>query len=340
MSKEVLASHSPARWSTHKHKQHTHSDSHTNNNPMPDPLSIESAFGDRGLFWQYPVITEQEFYKQNRSHQGYLGFPWATVIDKKIKLQSVLNILRPFLTAQGPRFTCCQHISFRALIPFFKHLNIQTVYSPHKIRGQETIQGVKIVPCPLYAVNVEDPSRNAEFRGCDFLNCERNLLYSFVGGLQRGYLSDVRQKIFERQHPPNALVINTGDWHFNSTVYSDEQNSKRELNGGETHMSKTRKYNKVLLNSRYSLCPSGSGPNSIRLWESLACGAIPVLLADTLELPSHELWDRAIVRVRESDVGRVPEILSQIGATEERIRRQNCLALYAYFRGNYRNIST
>ena len=36
------------------------------------------------------------------------------------------------------------------------------------------------------------------------------------------------------------------------------------------------------------------GPNSIRLWESLAVGAIPIILADTLELPKHKLWDKAI----------------------------------------------
>jgi len=305
---------------------------------MAHSLSIESWFTQQGLFWQYPVITEQEFYKQNRSHTGYLGFPWATVIDKKIKLQTVVSILRPFLTTPGSRFTCCQHVSFRALIPFFKHLNIHTVYSPHKVRGESTIKGVKIMACPLYAVNVEDPSRNAEFRGCDFMKRLRGLLYSFVGGLQPGYLSDIRQNIFKMKHPPNTLVINTGEWHFNSTVYSDKQNSKRELHVGETHMSKAKRYNEVLLNSRYSLCPSGSGPNSIRIWESLACGAIPVLLADTLDLPPHELWDRAIVRVREADVGTVPDVLSQIDAAEEFLRRRNCLALYAYFRGNYRNV--
>jgi hypothetical protein len=51
----------------------------------------------------------------------------------------------------------------------------------------------------------------------------------------------------------------------------------------------------LLLDSRFTLCPSGSGPNYIRLWESLACGCIPVLLADTLDLPNHKLWDESIV---------------------------------------------
>ena len=56
--------------------------------------------------------------------------------------------------------------------------------------------------------------------------------------------------------------------------------------------------------SRYSLCPSGAGPNSIRLWESLAVGAIPIILADTLELPEHEDWDKAVLRVPEKDLGK------------------------------------
>ena len=37
------------------------------------------------LFWQYPVITEKTFYEQQKHNVHYLGFPWATVIDKKIQ---------------------------------------------------------------------------------------------------------------------------------------------------------------------------------------------------------------------------------------------------------------
>ena len=34
------------------------------------------------LFWQYPVITEKTFYQQNKDNEKYIGFPWATIIDK------------------------------------------------------------------------------------------------------------------------------------------------------------------------------------------------------------------------------------------------------------------
>ena len=86
-----------------------------------------------------------------------------------------------------------------------------------------------------------------------------------------------------------------------------------------------------LLNSRYSLCPSGSGPNSIRFWESLAVGSIPVLMADTLELPSHELWDDAIVRISENKLEELPTILSSISEEKEQEMRENCMKLYEYY---------
>ena len=44
------------------------------------------------------------------------------------------------------------------------------------------------------------------------------------------------------------------------------------------------------------MCPSGSGPNSIRLWESIAYGAIPVVLSDTYLPPGDlDLWESAVV---------------------------------------------
>ena len=78
------------------------------------------------------------------------------------------------------------------------------------------------------------------------------------------------------------MILDTGDWHFNCDVYNKSQNIEGTLNEDEKHKKKTDFFNQLLLDSKFTLCPSGSGPNSIRLWESLACGSIPILLADTL----------------------------------------------------------
>ena len=225
--------------------------------------------------------------------------------------------------------------------PLFKALKIETVYTPHKIKNEDEIQGVKILPCPLYAVNIEDTSRNGVFKNFvsdDLINKERLYLYSFQGAFHpRWYLTDIRKKIFKMKHPSNTYIKYIGNWHFDDIVYNKKQNKDGELNISKQHEIQKESYNDLLLKSRYMLCPSGSGPNSIRLWEALAVGSIPIILADTLELPKHTLWKDTILRVKESDLEKLPNILKGISISREKTMRENCLKLYKYFKNNYRN---
>ena len=287
------------------------------------------------LFWQYPVHTEKQFYLQNKSFRNYIGFPWATIFDKRIDISQIAKILAPFIEQEVEYYTSCQHIRFRELKELFKVLNIRTVYTPHKCKGEDFLDNINLLPCPLYAVNYKDETRNSVFKNKDYLKIDRKYSYSFMGGLQPGYLSDIREKIFNTKKSSDIYIENTGDWHFNSLVYTDHQNFKKDLNLTAEHNEKTNRYNNILINSRFSLCPGGTGPNSIRFWESLAVGSIPILLSDTLELPKHELWDDAILRVEEKDYDKVSEIINNISPEEEEKRRINCLKIYAYFCNNY-----
>ena len=295
---------------------------------------------DYKLFWQYPVITEETFYNQNKSDETYIGFPWATIIDKKYNVNVIYQLTKSYIHVNKQYYTCCQHIHFRLLIDLFKALNITTIYSPHKIIVEDKINEIFIKPCPLYAANIEDPHRNQLFQNVDFMTLPRKYLYSFQGAYDKQwYLTDVREQLFNMKHPEDCYVKNIGLWHYNNIVYSNKQNNDKDLNENNTHINNTKDYNQLLLDSRFSLCPSGSGPNSIRLWESLAIGSIPIVLADTLDLPNHELWDKAILRIKESDISKIPEILSTIDETKEKEMRSNCIELYKYFKSNYRNMN-
>jgi hypothetical protein len=296
-----------------------------------------------GLQWQGPVCTELAFYKKNHENPLFIGFPWAQALDGKIDLAPFLKTLTKTEKAQS--YTCCQHIHFRRMIPTMKLLGIQILYTPHKILKEDVIQGVTILPCPLYAVNIEDVSRNSffthaidlkfplSFDPTDLVHRPRKYLYSFMGAYQKQhYLSDIRKKLYEnhsKQSPPHTVVIDTGDWHFNGVVYG-AKTVKRDLT------TDLQDYNQLLLDSTFSLCPSGSGPNSIRLWESLAVGSIPILLADTLELSEHPLWEKAILRVNERTVKENPMYLYQLTHSfkpETLIEmRKNCLQLYRELR--------
>lgn len=293
------------------------------------------------LFWQYPVITEKTFSEQCKDIDNYIRIPWATIIDKRCNLQVIFNIVIPHIKTFN-NITCCQHISFRKLIPLFKALKINTVYTPHKIIGEDEIDGVKIISCPLYAVNIEDDNRNYLFKNKDesfFLNYDRKYLYSFQGAYdKKWYLTDIREKIFTMNHPEDTYINHIGDWHFERIVYNKSQNCDGDLNTDDNHKNENLEYNELLLNSRYTLCPSGSGPNSIRFWESLAIGSIPILLSDTLDLPENDLWDKTIIRIKECDVNNIINILNDIAKDEEHERRKNCMKIYNHFKDNYRNI--
>lgn len=290
------------------------------------------------LFWQYPAITEAAFYTQNYSKQNYLGFPWATVLDKHINLIIIFNMILPYIDKNQKYYTCCQHISFRELILLWKALNIEVVYASHKRLNENSINGITIKPCPLFAVNIENNLFNSSFKNIDLINNTRDILYNFVGGYQPAdYLSQIRPNIFKMKHPDNCIIKFTGIWHLNDVVYNEKQNHNLELNINDDFKNKTEYYNYLLINSRYTLCPSGSGPNSIRFWEALGAGSIPVLLADTLELPVHKLWTKAIIRLPENRLETLPKVLEAITIEQEKQMRENCLIIYRYFKDNYIN---
>ena len=289
------------------------------------------------IFWQYPVITEKIFYDQNSSNKNYIGIPWATILDKQMDSKVLVDMFSSMIDKDQYNITCCQHIHFRKLTKVFKSLGIKVVYTPHKVYSENQIDGILLKPCPLYAVNVEDPSKNKEL-DVDYFTVKRNKLYSFQGAYQKGYLTNVREKLFSLEKKNDVEIRYSGDWHFNKVVYSDEnQNKTGKYTLSEKHLFNTTEYNKLLVDSKFSLCPSGSGPNSIRLWESLAVGTIPVLLSDQLELPEHPLWQKAIVRILEKDVANLDFILRGISEGEIAERRRNCIQIYKYFRKNFMN---
>lgn len=300
-------------------------------------FNTEEILNKHKLFWQYPAITEKTFYNQNKFNDNFLGFPWATMIDKKYNIQGIYDILKQYILPNKIYYTCCQHIFFKVLFPLWKALNIKTVYVPHKQIGEDVLDDIMLKPCPLYAVNIETPIFNKDFENVDLLNNKRKYLYNFIGGYQRDYLTQIRPNIFKMNHPENTIIQNTGDWHFNKLVYNEKQNIKEELNLNQNHIDKTKYYNELLLNTRYTLAPSGTGPNSIRFWEALGSGSIPILLSDTLELPEHKLWDDAIIKLKENEINSLPEKLKEISIERENQMRENCLKIYSYLKDNYCN---
>lgn len=266
-------------------------------------------------FWQYPCITEKQAFLDHHSISSpqidgekrkieiYAPLPWATYIDTKCFPTRVIQHLGheiAFLRALAQQFgyslnvhTVCQHIRWSEILEHAASAGITDLAVSHCTTDTQTsltVSGVvvRLHPWSLYAVNYCDNSRNQGLVVGRPM-CERKYLTSFIGAHMPHYLTDVRMRLYESlsKLKVDDLLIDLGDlWHFNTTVYDHQVATKHT--GSETPVDltdSTTRYNQVLSDSKFSLCPHGAGINTLRLWESIAVGAVPVLFNHNLRFP-------------------------------------------------------
>ncbi len=286
------------------------------------PMAVAATPRHRNdvLFWQFPCRTEQDAWEQARSASSdcmaaaerdiYIGLPWATFIDRKqahqvtlFLIASRLKRVRDFLAQHGVGLrvhTVCQHIWWHRHLDWFRDLGITDLWLSHKEQGWDQEEGIRLHAWPLYAVNYRDPARQAGLERKAV--AERGTFASFVGAHMAHYLSDVRLRLRGLASLPGYQVRLTNQWHFNQSVYQYQVNGEVPP-ADATDTDAVLDYNRMLSDSVFSLCPVGAGPNTLRLWESLAIGAIPVVLSDRHQLPDLDVlapdsglrWEDALI---------------------------------------------
>ena len=131
---------------------------------------------------------------------------------------------------------------------------------------------------------------------------------------------------------PGFTIKVTGQWHFEEVVYR-HQMMHLPLDEVYSVDESVVRYNALLSDSLFSLCPSGAGPNTLRLWESLAVGAVPVLLGVPPVLPRGGTlpaidWERIVIRVPDDRLHDLPALLRAMPIEE--IRQRQRLGLQAF----------
>lgn len=110
-------------------------------------------------------------------------------------------------------------------------------------------------------------------------------LFSFVGTPNS---APVRKEIVALAHP-RAMIRNTAVANRNA------------LSPGQ--------YARALRSSSFILCPRGGGTSSIRLFETMALGRVPVIISDQWVAPRGPDWPSFSLRVAERDVREIPALL-------------------------------
>lgn len=313
-------------------------------------------------FWQYPCSTELQAFENhlelkagsnidfnNKIVRTYIPIPWATYIDKKEvskKLLSKARVHVDILNSIASRFdfqlrihTVCQHIHWRRILETVKGIGVTDFHVSHNERDAQAgiaAQGhdLTLHSWPLIAPNIEVPSRrNGLVAGIPVEN--RKYLASFIGAHMKHYRSDIRKRLARLNDDDidnGKLFVRVNDeWHFEKKVYK-EQVAGVALSETELRQQDdaTSEYNEVLSQSIFSLCPEGAGPNTLRFWESLAVGSVPVLFDSKWDMPVIDGfdYDEFCVFVKAEDITVLPAILEKYSIHS--LRSMQKISIMAY----------
>lgn len=122
---------------------------------------------------------------------------------------------------------------------------------------------------------------------------DRNYLISFTGRnshYTRGVLFNLK---FKRE---DVYIQDTSAFDFWGE--KDKQTRTRMIED----------YFNILSNSKFCICPRGSGSNSIRLYESMKAGIAPIIIADKWQPPYGPKWDDFAIFVKEKKTREIESI--------------------------------
>jgi hypothetical protein len=96
----------------------------------------------------------------------------------------------------------------------------------------------------------------------------------------------------------------------------------------------SKSYLTLITESKFVLCPRGFGVSSIRIFEVMSKGRVPVIISDQWQRPPGIPWDQFCVFVPERDVLRIPAILRQLEGDARKMGEVAQEAFERYFAPN------
>ena len=227
-----------------------------------DPLSKETHLD--------PVKTEQNIQESLLNNIEYLpddlnyvNIPICQTINRYgvYTAQRVIDDIEA--KYKGVKKFVCQHILVDKL-NFYNNV----VFTPHAVFSDNRI-------CI--------PHYNSFFdKDCVVKYNARKYKTSFIGSTST---HSIRKELFELNNDEDVIVRDTGNWFYEKASMDREK-----------YLDKFKEF---LLNSKLSLCPQGTGPSTIRLYESMAVGSIPIIFND-VKVPNG--FEKHIIRLKSVNV--------------------------------------
>jgi hypothetical protein len=269
------------------------------------------------LFPYDKFAVEYEAYKLLRedNNLNYIAVPWTQILNSGWLTYPngkdpsyYYRALSKEKIFQQNNFTICQHDDYMSLKLYFKHLNITKVFSPlHNVNNH--LEDTSIIPIS-FTTFLEFEEKN------------KDILFSFVGSYTT---HPIRKRMRNRIVGDNII--------YRSSYHIDPDTFNNKINNKETE---EKEYKDIMERSRFCLCPRGSSPSSVRFWESLQAGVIPILISDYWSLPEWD-WNNTIIKLSEKEFenmtyNNISDMLKNIPESKEVFMRNNCKNAYNQFK--------
>lgn len=181
--------------------------------------------------------------------------------------------------------------------PFVRNFPDRVFVYDERDTPRDSLPGVYVsMPLPAF-----DPQRHRAFAYPRLITDVRDvggtvpdLLFSFQGRRS----GDVRDLVLALDHPRSVVEDTTGLDFFDPAAGN--------LDGAR------RRYREIIGRSKFVLCPRGAGTSSLRIFEALACGRVPVILSDDWVAPQGIDWAACSVRMPERAVVSLPSRLEAL----------------------------
>jgi hypothetical protein len=123
-------------------------------------------------------------------------------------------------------------------------------------------------------------------------------LYSFLGAADT---APVRRNLATLSHA-------RGYFRDTSAEYPDVLSGKLDAT---TMREYWRRYAEICKQSKFILCPRGMGTSSVRLFDTMRMGRVPVILSDQWVEPEGPCWEKFSLRIIEANFACLPDLLEE-----------------------------
>jgi hypothetical protein len=289
--------------------------------------------------WQYPANTEKHYFNNHNNSllkstdNWYIGFPWASLINSNMSFDiNVIQELKTFLSKlNGRKHTVCQHIWWKRLAYLWEAIGLTDVHLSHYEKNIYNTNNLTFHSWPITSANLENSGRST---GLNFKYYDnKKYLASFIGSYENyNYRNDSRLKLQQVFSNIDKIYFKLYDSWFYHDVVNRNQINKEILDTKiiDDFDQKTIQYNEVLSDSVFSLCPEGSGPNTIRLWESMSVGTIPVIYSDDWIPPTQyqAALEKCCVFISRTEIDKTIKILSSYDKSVIQNMQIDCINTY------------